>query len=59
MLDPQKYVFAESLRDGTPVTLRAFRADGGVRIRRAFRKFEPETIYTRFLATRRTFPMQS
>jgi GNAT superfamily N-acetyltransferase len=42
------YVFAETLRDGTAVTVRAARASDGPKIRRAFHKLEPDTIYTRF-----------
>src|SRR5580692_13172823 len=42
------YVFAETLRDGTAVTLRAAGADDGPKIRRAFLNLEPDTVYTRF-----------
>jgi len=38
------------LRDGTPVRLRAVRADDDRRVIAAFGKLEPETIYTRFFA---------
>lgn len=48
MLDKESYVFNEVLRDGTPVTLRAARADDGPRIRRAFGTLGRETVYTRF-----------
>jgi RimJ/RimL family protein N-acetyltransferase len=42
------YVFAETLRDGTAVTVRAAHASDGPKIRRAFRNLERYTIYTRF-----------
>jgi GNAT superfamily N-acetyltransferase len=42
------YVFAETLRDGTAVTVRAARASDGPKIRRAFRNLERDTIYKRF-----------
>jgi GNAT superfamily N-acetyltransferase len=48
MPTPEHYVFSETLRDGTIVTVRAARADDRERIRRAFRNLEPETVYTRF-----------
>jgi hypothetical protein len=37
MLDKEIYIFHEILRDGTPVTLRAARADDGPKILQAFR----------------------
>ena len=42
------YVFAETLRDGTVVTVRAAGANDGPRIRRAFLNLERDTVYTRF-----------
>jgi RimJ/RimL family protein N-acetyltransferase len=42
------YVFPETLRDGTAVTVRAARGDDGPKIRRAFHKLERDTVYTRF-----------
>ena len=42
------YVFAETLRDGTAVTVRAAGADDGPKIRRAFLNLERDTVYTRF-----------
>ena len=48
MQDPECYVFAETLRDGTVVTVRAARADDGPKIRRAFHNLERDTVYTRF-----------
>ena len=48
MLDPQSYVFKESLKDGTVVTVRAARSDDGPRIRRAFEHLDHDTVYRRF-----------
>jgi GNAT superfamily N-acetyltransferase len=42
------YVFAETLRDGTSVTIRTARASDGPKIRRAFHNLEQDTIYRRF-----------
>ena len=42
------YVFAESLWDGTAVTVRSAGANDGPKIRRAFLNLEPDTVYTRF-----------
>jgi GNAT superfamily N-acetyltransferase len=52
MLDKDSYVFNETLRDGTPITLRAARADDGPTIRRVFRNLNRDTIYTRFFGYR-------
>jgi RimJ/RimL family protein N-acetyltransferase len=52
MLDKDSYMFNETLRDGTPITLRAARADDGPTIRRAFRNLNRDTIYTRFFGYR-------
>lgn len=41
------------LRDGTPVLIRAIRPDDRQRIIDAFRKLEPETIYTRFFSAKK------
>lgn len=48
MLDPKAYIFKETLKDGTPVVLRATRPEDSAGIREAFRKLERETVYTRF-----------
>lgn len=50
MQDPGQYVFPETLRDGTAVTVRAARPDDGPKIRRAFRNLASDTVYTRFFA---------
>jgi hypothetical protein len=46
------YVFAEMLRDGTAVTVRAAGANDGPKIRRAFLNLERDTVYTRFFKGR-------
>ena len=48
MDESARYRFEETLKDGTPVVLRAIRPDDRERIRNAFRKLDRETIYTRF-----------
>jgi hypothetical protein len=48
MRAPGHYVFSETLRDGTTVTVRAARANDGEKIRCAFRNLERHTVYTRF-----------
>jgi RimJ/RimL family protein N-acetyltransferase len=48
VLDKDAYVFRETLRIGTPITLRAARADDGPRILRAFKSLDRDTVYTRF-----------
>jgi GNAT superfamily N-acetyltransferase len=48
MLNIANYRVAETLRDGTVVTIRAVRPDDGEKIHAAFKGLEPETVYTRF-----------
>jgi GNAT superfamily N-acetyltransferase len=48
MQNPRCYVFSETLRDGTVVTVRAARVDDGPKIRRAFQNLDRDTVYTRF-----------
>jgi GNAT superfamily N-acetyltransferase len=48
MSNPRCYVFAETLRDGTAVTVRAARVEDGPKIRRAFQNLDRDTVYTRF-----------
>ena len=40
------YLSVEQLRNGTPVTIRAIRADDKARVVRAFHALEPDSIYT-------------
>lgn len=46
-IDVRHYHATETLRDGTPVTLRATRPDDRERVRRAFLELDPESVYTR------------
>jgi len=43
-----------SLRDGTPVTLRAIRPDDAPRLQALFYRLSPESIYLRFLQSRKS-----
>lgn len=51
--DPAKYDQAATLKNGTPVRIRAVRADDKERIGDAFRHLEKESIYTRFFYHKR------
>ena len=53
MFDPKSYVFKESLKDGTIVTVRAARMEDGPRIRRAFEHLDRETVYRRFFGVKK------
>lgn len=48
MPDLRHYLVRETLKDGTAVTVRAVRADDGMKIRKAFKCLDRETVYTRF-----------
>ena len=48
LANSRSHACVEVLKDGAAVTLRAVRRDDGPRIREAFHKLEPETVYTRF-----------
>lgn len=48
MTDSRNYMVAETLRDGTSVTVRAIRADDSCAILDAFRALDREAVYTRF-----------
>ena len=48
MLDQASYIFEEILKNGTPITLRAVRADDGPKIWRAFKNLNRDTVYSRF-----------
>ncbi len=50
---PAPFSQPAQLRNGTPVLIRAIRHDDRQRIIDAFRKLEPETIYTRFFSAKR------
>ena len=55
MLAKDRYVFNETLRDGTPITLRAAHADDGPTIRRAFRNSTEIRSILGFLAIGQMF----
>jgi RimJ/RimL family protein N-acetyltransferase len=48
VIDARKYTAAETLRDRTPVTIRAIRRDDRNRILAAFDCLDRESVYTRF-----------
>jgi RimJ/RimL family protein N-acetyltransferase len=50
--DARHFSLAATLRNGTPITIRAVRPDDGPRIEKAFAQLERETIYTRFFRFR-------
>ncbi len=51
--DPRRFRLPWRLRDGTPVVIRAVRADDRPRIVRAFHELEPESVYTRLFSYRK------
>lgn len=48
MIDARHYAVRDTLRDGTPILIRALRPDDGPRMAEAFAKLEAESVYTRF-----------
>src|SRR5437762_14177820 len=48
MIDAPNYAPRDSLRNGTPVTIRAVRSGDRDRVARAFGNLERESVYTRF-----------
>jgi RimJ/RimL family protein N-acetyltransferase len=54
--DDRQFSQASTLRDGTPVTIRAMHPDDRDRLVAAFNKLEPGTIYTRFFSFRKEIP---
>jgi hypothetical protein len=48
VVDTRNYVAAETLKDGTPVTIRAIGKDDRVGVLAAFKNLDPESVYTRF-----------
>jgi len=48
VIDARNYIASETLRDGTPVTVRAIRRDDGSGILAAFDRLDRESVYTRF-----------
>jgi RimJ/RimL family protein N-acetyltransferase len=50
MADPRNYYAQETLKDGTPITIRAIRKDDKESIHNAFRALDREAVYRRFFA---------
>ena len=50
MADPRNYYAQETLKDGTPVTIRAIRKDDKESILDAFRALDREAVYRRFFS---------
>lgn len=48
MNDPRHYFVNDTLRNGTPVTIRAIRPEDKTRLVSAFKKLDRESVYTRF-----------
>lgn len=48
MIDARHYAVPDTLRDGTPILIRALRPDDGPRMAEAFSRLEAESVYTRF-----------
>ena len=59
IVDDRRFSQASTLRNGTPVTIRAMRADDRERLITAFHKLDPGTIYTRFFSFVKEIPPQS
>jgi GNAT superfamily N-acetyltransferase len=55
MIDVSQFRQTDALRDGTPVLIRAVRADDKERLVAAFDKLDPQTIYTRYFSFRKGF----
>lgn len=53
MTDARHYVVADTLRDGTPILIRAVRPDDRGRLAAAFRNLDRDSIYTRFFSYKR------
>ncbi len=52
-MDPQSYRVVETLKDGTPVTVRAIRRDDAGTILQAFRNLDRESVYRRFFSPKK------
>jgi RimJ/RimL family protein N-acetyltransferase len=53
MMDPQNYTASETLKDGTPVTIRAIRHDDGNTILDAFKNLDRDSVYRRFFSPKK------
>jgi RimJ/RimL family protein N-acetyltransferase len=54
VIDARSYEASETLRDGTPVTVRAIRPDDWRAVLSAFEGLDQESIYTRFFTYKKT-----
>lgn len=50
MSDPRQFEQPVVLRNGTPVRIRAIRPDDAGKVRDAFHKLDPQSVYTRFFS---------
>lgn len=48
MNDPRHYFVIDTLRNGTPITIRAIRPEDKARLVSAFKNLDRESVYTRF-----------
>ncbi len=53
MSDVRHFSVCETLRDGTPITIRAVHADDAERLAKAFAGLEAHSVYTRFFAMKK------
>jgi GNAT superfamily N-acetyltransferase len=53
MMDPRNYAARETLKDGTPVTIRAIRHDDGNTILEAFKNLDRDSVYRRFFSPKK------
>ena len=53
MIDARKYIAADALKDGTPVTIRAIGQNDRTGLLAAFKNLDPESVYTRFFTYKR------
>ena len=52
-MDPQNYTASETLKDGTPVTIRAIRHDDDNTILDAFKNLDRDSVYRRFFSPKK------
>ncbi|WP_171946498.1 GNAT family N-acetyltransferase [Hyphomicrobium sp. CS1GBMeth3] len=58
MIDARNYLSSDTLTDGTPVTVRAIRADDRSAVISAFEDLDRESVYTRFLTYKKNLSEQ-
>jgi len=52
-MDPQNYTASETLKDGTPVTIRAIRHDDADTVLDAFKNLDRDSVYRRFFSAKK------